>query len=276
MIKTKMVLALAVATFGCVGHAEAVLLAPPVSSGLVSWYTFDNGTDKSGNGNNFSIINPTGSVTYNVEDSYAIFGSTGGLQAGSASNNSMSGAGFTISLWYYNGNATNASSMTFGRKWVSSAGTDNKSFMFHYNNGNYEVYLQSSDAKSKLVKFELNVPEKDKWTYISLVYDGADNGALKLYLAQAGGAEISGPAAFASSGYSALADDSAASYLISKLDGRLSGYAIYDRALSTTEINQLYLSGRQFDAVPEGGTLGMLGAGLGILGGLRARKVFGK
>jgi uncharacterized protein (TIGR02145 family) len=223
------------------------------SSGLVGHWTFDgkdlisNVKDVSGNNNNgyLSGFTSTTTVPGKIGQGLKFNGSSNYVNIGTgASLNFNDTAPWTFSAWlFWKGPTTNWPGITGG----GNSGADG--ILFNYDNPSYRYGYRMTTSPYTIYYFNANssLDSLNKWQYVTFVADGAGN--LSLYK---NGAfyqtltEITGTGILFH--YLGAAYDTASQFF----NGIMDDVRIYSRALSVSDIQALYNSGKGKISVKSG------------------------
>lgn len=187
-------------------------------------------TDLSGSGNNGTLINgPTynssnnGSIVFDSTDDYVLVNSnTSSLPYGSSAR--------TVSIWFYTNSSTwadNVNSLFF-----YGTGSPGQAFGIDFSSLPNIEFFSWGGAPSNDITFGSRYAQVG-WKNITLTYDGATT--LLIYE----NASLTQTLTFPSSRNTAVSDVYIGSYLVSShYDGRIANVAMYNRALTSTEIRQ--------------------------------------
>lgn len=234
------------ATSSLIIEGKESIVVDDIKSGLVGYWKFDEATssiayDSSGNWNTGI---PTGGPT--KATSSCMIGSCYSFDGNDDYINMGSGASlntptdYTIGMWAYNKAGSDTYPTLFNRAgqsgsngffWVYTGGTDEVNVSFQWSTGS--GYISTTFN---------NVFPKDAWTHLTFVFTNSDK-ALKLY---ANGSQFSTTRTLTNS----LPVDDGALYVGTyqgtatnySFDGSIDDVRIYNRALSVSEIKQLYES----------------------------------
>jgi hypothetical protein len=226
-----------------------------ITNGLVGLWSFNgadmNGTtayDRSGNGNNGTLVNgPTQAIGKIGQALNFTAASTQKITVPSSSSLNITGS-MTTSAWVWlNSLPTPGNIMSVICKYDSSSNAGGYDMRIYNNGSNYTVGFVTNNGAVQGgtdVTFDLS-PYLNQWMFLTAVYDGAN------VIIHVDGNEIGraastiNPAANAkllnigSFGYHTPDSSELPRYL----DGKLDEVRLYNRALSSAEINQLYYYG---------------------------------
>jgi len=195
------------------------------TSGLVGYWTFDGAdtttataTDKSGNGNNGTLTNGPTVVTGKIGQALKFTGSNI-VNSGTA----MAGTwpALTISAW------VNPSSAGTWRAIVQTATTGDRAL---YLQNNYLQFYNSCNSTGAI--------QNNKWTHVTVTIDGSD--VIKYYIngVASGGCTVPGLRAVEYLHISGVNTADSENF-----QGKIDDARVYNRALSASEIKQIYNAG---------------------------------
>ena len=225
------------------------------TNGLVAYYPFNgNADDESGNGNHLGFPGVPRNATFTTDrfgspNSTLDFDGTDDylVHSGSESVFDFTTAE-TFSAWI------NLDNVNQGWVLVKAAYGDFGTFGIGMNNGRVNLRVYTADSVMHNLESTLPPLEAETWTHVAGVYDGTGvTPGLSLYINGA----LDGFLPFSGSLY----NNSSQLYVGAQptnpgahVNGRIDDIAIYDRALSATEVQQL-------SAVPEPSSLSLLTLG---------------
>jgi predicted Zn-dependent protease len=220
-----------------------------VTNGLMAWYPLaGDANDYSGNGNNGTIggnASFTAGVSGAANTALSLNGSSQYVSLGHPSLYNFGGNDFTFSVWFET-TSTGTPQQLFSCDDISG-----RQFIFDINDlsaGTVTAYLQNGSA---VVGYRTgNVLSPNTWYHAVLVRQGNAPGALTLYLngATAGSfAAFQNDFPFAMGTTGSEVDIGRRTYAGYQqyFSGSMSGVAVYNRALSASEVIALYASGLQ-------------------------------
>jgi hypothetical protein len=199
-------------------------------------------TDLSGNGNNGTLTN--GPTYSNANSEYIIFDGSNDIVTGTIASSTFTGP-HTISCWFYR---------TAGSSWTAlfsnSVGVSGGSMFCFAGDPNTLTVFQLHVAGNTLAaSVNLGSDHLNQWIYATIVYSGVTTGSAVSIYAYKNGTLLTGTGSL----YWNISPTSA--YQIGKFDtganfkGYISHISVYNRILTSSEINQNYnsLKGRYFD-----------------------------
>lgn len=222
-----------IATVGKTPGAESYKQGQGINSGLVGWWTFDgnNGTlDMSGRGNNGTISGGVIKTMGKLGQAMDFNGSTGGI---SVAGSSITGTNVSRFAWIKLDDTDSASCGGGGRCEIISTGSNS---LFEWASSNFCVYGYNFNTPA-WVCVPRTITAK-KWYHVGFTYDGT---RVRIYQ---DGVDIGGnndvPGTMAAMGTLYIG------YLntIRFFNGQIDDVRAYNRALSPTEIQQLYRMGK--------------------------------
>ena len=225
--------------FGYEGKEHSKAKMP--TSGLVSYYSFEIDANDEISGNDGVV---TGAVNKKgkVRSGYEFDGDGDYIKVDDSSSLDTNGD-YTLSMWIYNAAGSNtyptlinrrSQSDSHGYLWIFTGSTDESRIRFQYNNGSKMTEVAWSSALGK-----------DVWNHAVFVYaDSADT--ITLYIDGISRGSKSAPN---------VADITAEDLYMGTyqgnsaytFEGKLDEVGLWNRALSTDEINELYDYGDKFD-----------------------------
>ena len=211
-------------------------------SNLVAHYTFDDGTatDSSGNGNNGTVNGAvavegkigSGAMSFDGVDDQVFVGNASSLNITSS---------VTISTWVNFPSAPTPYQAIVGRG-VISTGSSNAQYALSVSNTGKLSFLVGSGS-TQYRAGENIIPVAGRWYHLVGVYDNVAQ-VVKLYVdGSIDNVPVAGPASLnslTSYGYVVFGKPYAQSYY---LNGALDDVRIYNRALTASEISELYALG---------------------------------
>lgn len=223
-----------------------------LTSGLVGYWTFngkDVGTtiaDVSGLGNHAYVQNVSTSsmlaigkvgqgLTFNGTNSYVV---TGSGPSNIATNR------VTVSAWIYPNNTSSIMTVVSNDRDCGGCGSYMGYGMQIYYGGTSAFRIWNSDGTGPRTASTGTNPPANEWSFVTGTFDGTTvryymNGTLLGSNAAVGNGTIGTPASFATKiGQLGCCGGT------HTMNGKIDEVRIYDRALSATEIKQLYLMGR--------------------------------
>lgn len=195
------------------------------TSGLIGYWTFDGAdtttataTDKSGNGNNGTLTNGPTVVTGKIGQALKF---TGSNIVNSGTTMAGTWPALTISAW------VNPSSAGTWRAIVQTATTGDRAL---YLQNNYLQFYNSCNSTGTV--------QNNKWTHVTVTIDGSD--VIKYYIngVASGGCTVAGLRAVEYLHISGVNTADSENF-----QGKIDDARVYNRALSATEIKQLYNTG---------------------------------
>ncbi len=232
----------------------ATTLNNPVnlSSGLVGWWTFDGkdinwatnrATDKSGNGNTGTITNmstTTSGVAGKVGQGLRFDGSDDYVNMGDKFNYSNATDSYSFSVWIKTTISGRRGILARGR-----SGAVHIPYSLHIASDNtVEVFAWNQDGNiAEFQLFSATQINDNRWHQISFVHNGASDrrlyvdGSLEDSETNTLSTSLTGSDAFEIGRYNNMSNDT-------YFSGSIDDVRIYNRALSATEITQLYKMGK--------------------------------
>lgn len=228
-----------------------------LNRGLVGYWTFDgkdmaNGValDKSGNGNTGKLSGIATSTFYS-EGKIGQAGKFDGVNdyvntANIADNLSE----MTVSFWFnYNGTiATDQNQIAVGKigNFFTGAGWGVFAFGTGSNNGKLAFFTQEAGGVNWKQKNTNSTYNDSKWHHFIATLSGGVGGTITIYIdgAPASVTDMSGGGAFSSISNSLNVTIGKNSVTNNPYKGLMDDVRIYNRALSATEVQQLYNAGR--------------------------------
>jgi hypothetical protein len=224
-----------------VATGTEIVSVNPVTTGLVGWWKFDEGTgtvafDSSGNNNNGTLTGTTiptwisgivgsNALSFNGTSSYVNLNNPTSLQI---SNNQ------SISLWIYPydfSSRRNPYAKAYGGEGTITQET-NGSLSYYYGTGAGNTTPYQGFNSGSVLKL-------NTWNYITLVRDLTN---MKLYWYDNGNLVNQTTASYSVASTSSLPVTIGTGYA-GNYNGSIDDVRIYNRALSSAEINQIYTSG---------------------------------
>jgi len=227
-----------------------------ITNGLVGWWTMDGGdinwatgvvTDKSPSGNNGNFVGlatTTGPVLGKIGQAMRFNGTTDYVKMGNVYAFERTDP-FSVSVWVKRG-VLSSNQRFFGKMKASSG---NRGWVFQLSTSNAAtVALNSTSGTNSLVVNTTNTfTDTNNWHHYAFTYDGSSGpSGVRIYV---DGVQEATSASFNS--LSATIVDATVPFQIGARDGADSPFGglvddarIYNRVLSSTEINRLYLMGR--------------------------------
>lgn len=224
-----------------VATGTEIVSVNPVTTGLVGWWKFDEGTgtvafDSSGNNNNGTLTGTTiptwisgivgsNALSFNGTSSYVNLNNPTSLQI---SNNQ------SISLWIYPydfSSRRNPYAKAYGGEGTITQET-NGSLSYYYGTGAGNTTPYQGFNSGSVLKL-------NTWNYITLVRDLTN---MKLYWYDNGNLVNQTAASYSVASTSSLPVTIGTGYA-GNYNGSIDDVRIYNRALSSAEINQIYTSG---------------------------------
>ena len=197
-------------------------------SGATTW------SDLSGNGNTGTLVNtPTynaangGSLVFNGSSQYVNIGTQSLIGSGTAP--------FAAEIWFYNTKNFTAGQYTT----LVTLKQDSEFFINIYPSG---ATLYAYPTFRGQTQWATPVTQSDyvnKWICMALVYNGGNKSTASSYITYANGVQLStGSVNFGAAGGSTNSNSIGSDGASPNLQGNISAYKVYNRALSTAEITQ--------------------------------------
>lgn len=219
-----------------------------LNTGLVGWWTFDGPTmrtnvgDSSGQGNNGALLGfgatSSAVVAGKMGQALQFDGSSNSIYAGTSASTDLVST-MTISAWVYPRNLANFPSLIGKRN-----STNNWPFVLILTASN-QLQLYSDAGSALNVISDASLP-LNKWTYITVTRSGTTITFYFNGVPQSGGTLTLAQGSSAPSALLCLGSQSIGGSLCNSnlFNGLLDDVRLYNRALSSAEVKQLYNSGR--------------------------------
>lgn len=202
-------------------------LINPIHSGLVGWWSFDEGSgtvagDGSGNGNTGTIFGATW-VIGNFGQALS-FDGTNYVNFGNTPSLSITGNAVTLEAWVYPSNLARYENIAAKFDYPN----DNGYMLIHTNTGLLQFYVGNNGAQSVTSNVSLS---SGVWQHVAAVYNGVD---LRIYI---NGVLSCSPVAFSNNiGATTQAYYVGSANGYSKFTGLVDEVRVYNRAHSASEI----------------------------------------
>jgi hypothetical protein len=278
----KTILSLLVAV-GLIVSASASVLTGSLTNGLVAYYGFNgSGNDLSGNGNDINTLGYSFVSDQNGVPESAIYFNYGNpLSIPNSQNWSLNN--FTYSLWIQPDGTFNHWLMPTGQRADYSMGANTWGIGAIFNNSPYTINGWQAGGTFSYTGYNASYSSSSNlnniWQMLTVVQN---NGLISLYFngniaatASYSGTMMSStqPVYIGSSGYktdqTGSGSFSGTNDVGQSYQGAISDYAVYNRALSSAEVSQLYTA----QSVPEPSAYALFGIGaIGMLMVIRRKK----
>ena len=251
MQKTKMTLVVGLVVILAVGATQNFASTVCPVSGYSAFYSMDvDGSDESGNGND--LVN--NGADFSSGEYVSMVGN--GYLSGGADTNDFS-TKMTISLWMYGVSDNDSSPWKFAEKW----GTNERSYYFYFMNNafHFEISDNGTNYSGHYNGFSAYYDVydlKDRWSHLAVIFDGtapAGQNNVFVYVTPEGQTNMAAPIISGEATIDQLYNSSA-NFVIAGFRSRIDGYVMYDDALNTSQLEQLYEAGRNI-IVPEPTTI---------------------
>jgi hypothetical protein len=217
-----------------------------LSNGLVGWWTMDGKnissttvSDTSGNGNNGTMVGSPTPTIGKVGQALNFNGTNQYIQLNNSTVFENDSSGHSVSFWIYlNSFSKDKYPTIFNIK--NNSGGYNAYYIS--NQGSYEgVSIYNGSASLRAAGISSAFP--GKWNHVAIVFDGVSHTSTSSWTVYLNGVpkSITTGGAWASHTLNVIGDDSGSGDYV---DGKLDDVRIYNRALSATEVQQLYNMGR--------------------------------
>jgi len=220
-------------------EASGTASSPPVPTGLVAAYSFNEGkgtstADASGNGNAGTLLNGTSWTTGKMGNALLFDGVNDYVVVPNSASLNISGKGITLSFWINITNSNNGSDyVIIGKPWIA------KSMTYPYyqyavefdNNGGKALDFMFTDPSGTFIGPFSMTPSLGVWTYVAFTYNGT---VVKGYLDGVEKLSVAATQSIQARGNNLLIGVDGAFGQAFK--GKLDEVRLYNRALTATEI----------------------------------------
>lgn len=225
------------------------------SDGLVAWYPFNGNTnDTSGNNLNGNVIGATlttdrnnnANTSYDFDYANASFGKQND-EITIPYSSLMNVSNITISLWlyprsyYWSGNAQDPTSTIINRFQKGGSTPNGQTWGIIFNQTSVTGFIVGSNGTGGESTVTNTPLALNQWHHITMTYDGSQiklflNGVLTSTQNYTGAMNISGNSAIS------IGESNQANGYWYHTDGKIDNVGIWNRALTISEIQQLYTS----------------------------------